>query len=56
MIKKHYSYPLPKFIGNYFTRNKEIFFKKNLVLLYLNGIALTTGGLQKRISIIKIKI
>lgn len=24
VIKKHYSYPLPRFIGNYFTHNKEV--------------------------------
>ncbi len=28
IIEKHYSYPLPRFIGNYFTHNKEIIILK----------------------------
>ena len=30
IIKKHYSYPLPRFIGNYFTHNKEVIILKKV--------------------------
>lgn len=33
VIKNHYSHPLPRFIGNYFTHNKEVIILKKAIIL-----------------------